>query len=83
MFISVGIDPDAQIKAQMPDLLIDQWNYFLDLASTRKSNGYAGLALDYEMIRAYFYLIQAVPQQWEIDLIRRLDHIALKVLSER
>lgn len=49
----------------------------MSLHSTRTSNGFGANPITYTEIKSYFDLIQFEPEEWEINLIRRFDNVAL------
>jgi len=57
------------------------WNYFLELSSTRPYGHSGPLPITYQEILAWRELSQNVLTSWEVDVIKRLDRIYLKVVS--
>ena len=49
----------------------------MSLNSTRTSNGFGANPITYTEMKSYFDLIQVEPEEWEIDLIKRFDNVAL------
>jgi hypothetical protein len=47
------------------------------LHSTRASNGFGANPITFTEMKNYFDLIQVEVDEWEINLIRRLDMVAL------
>lgn len=47
------------------------------LHSTRTSNGFGANPINFTEMRNYFDLLQIQPDEWEINLIRKLDMVAL------
>ncbi len=56
-----------------------QWSYFIALHNKRGSNGFGVNPISYQEMLAYFTLIDYMPEQWEIDLISKLDSVFLEV----
>lgn len=57
------------------------WAYFLELSSTRPI-GYNGpLAITYQEIAAWKDLTETPLSPWEVEVIKRLDKIYMKVVS--
>ena len=67
----------------MPVSCSDVWGWFLNLNDSRTSNGFGFDPIMYSEIEAYFNLKQITPEQWEIDLIKRLDREVLGVYAEK
>jgi hypothetical protein len=68
---------------ELPKACIELWSWFLQLNESRTSNGFGFNPLSYSDIAAFFHLRQVVPEQEEIDLIRRLDRTVLAVYSAK
>lgn len=69
-----GINP-----VEFPDELGHVWRWFLDLNASRQPSGMGGIcAITYPDMLSYFSLRREHPTQWEMDLIKRLDGIALE-----
>lgn len=69
-----GINP-----ADFPDELAHVWRWFMDLNASRQPSGMAGLAaITYPDMQAYFQLRREHPAPWELDLLKRLDSVALE-----
>lgn len=47
------------------------------LHSTRTSNGFGANPITFTEMKSYFDLIQVDPEEWEVDLIKRLDNVAM------
>jgi hypothetical protein len=47
------------------------------LHSTRTSNGFGANPITYTEMKSYFDLIQTEPEEWEVELIKLFDSIAL------
>lgn len=47
------------------------------LHSTRTSNGFGANPITFTEMKSYFDLIQVEPEEWEVDLIKRLDNVAM------
>jgi len=74
-----GIKPkELDDIVELPDSMIFVWRYFIDLNNSRSSNGFGLNPISYSEMLAYFELIDYKPQEWEIQAIKRLDHIALE-----
>ena len=81
--ISAGYEEDQLIDSEMPILVSHIFDYYRNLSATRKSNGFAIMPIDYEQMNAYFCLTNEAPEKWEIDAIRYIDSIALRIYSEK
>lgn len=58
------------------------WLYFIELHNSRSYNASGVNPISYADILAYFTLLGIEPQEWEIQVIKRLDFIALKMQSD-
>jgi hypothetical protein len=47
------------------------------LHATRTSNGFGANPITYTEMKSYFDLIQVEPEEWEVELIKLFDNIAL------
>ena len=57
------------------------WEYFLELSSTRPQ-GYKGpLPITYQEIKAWKELTNHILSPWEVEVIKRLDQIYVKVVN--
>jgi hypothetical protein len=59
------------------------WKYFIDLQNKRGSSGFGVNPISWTDMLSYFSLIQYQPYEYEIELINRLDSIALKAYAEQ
>ena len=50
--------------------------------NARGSNGFGINPISYTEIKAYFDLIDVIPDEWEIHLIKRLDNEALSAYAK-
>ena len=64
---------------EFPESMLYQWSYFIALHNKRGSNGFGVNPISYQEMLAYFTLIDYMPEQWEIDLISKLDSVFLEV----
>jgi hypothetical protein len=62
---------------ELPESCEHVWKWFIDLNSTRSSNGFSPNAITYNEMHSYFTLINMVPEEWELDLIKLLDRTAM------
>ena len=62
-----------------PESMVYQWQYFIALHNKRSSNGFGVNPISYQEMHAYFSLIGYCPQEWELDLINKLDTVFLEV----
>jgi hypothetical protein len=49
------------------------WKWFTDLHSARSSNGFSINPISFTEIKSYFQLIDIEPEEWEVQLLRKLD----------
>jgi hypothetical protein len=80
--LAAGYSNDELVKAEKPLLLSDVFDWFMDLRSARKSNGFALMSIEFSEIHAYFSMRKIQIEKWELDLIRALDSISLEALRE-
>ena len=62
---------------QLPENCILVWKYFMALHATRTSNGFGANPITYTEMKSYFDLMQIEPEEWEVELIKLFDNIAL------
>jgi hypothetical protein len=75
-----GIDVSKeQAAVEIPTGFDYLWAWFIRLNSTRMSTGMGGgkLGISEQEIRAFFLNRQITPRVWEVELIARLDKVAL------
>jgi hypothetical protein len=78
-----GHTPLALQGPEFPELLEYVWAAFLLLNQTR-GQGYNGpLPITYQEMSAWIELTNTKLLPWEIEVIKRLDAIYLKVVSQR
>lgn len=58
------------------------WRYFIDLHNSRSVGGFGINPISYSDIKAYFELQKIDCFDWEVDVIKRLDHLAMKIHAE-
>ena len=71
-----GSIPD-QLNMQLPVLFVDVWYCFLELHSTRGSNGFGLNPISYSEIKAWSELTGRNPEPEDVRLIKMLDTVAL------
>lgn len=67
---------------ELPESCYDTWYWFLDLHNARDSNGMSINPISYTEIKNYFELIQVVPDEWEVKLIKRFDMQVMNYFAE-
>ena len=67
----------------MPDELAYLWHWFLDLDAARGSNGFGISPLSYVEIKAWSDLTRNTLAPWEIEAIKRLDAVRIRVVNEK
>jgi hypothetical protein len=77
-----GLDPEEflaeKIGAELPVDLEWIFSTFLDLSSSRGSNGYTANRLTYSEIGAWCDLAGISLDPWEVDVLRKLDTVYMK-----
>lgn len=58
------------------------YKWFVDLNNKRTSNGFGINPIQYSEILAYFTLIEVQPEDWEVEMISKLDSIALEIYAK-
>lgn len=58
------------------------WSWFLKLNSARSSNGFGLNPLNYTEIKSFFDLEGVYPTDWELDILKALDGLALESFSK-
>lgn len=66
---------------EIPADLVYLWRWFLDLNGARQGSGFGPSPISWGELNAYFRLHDIDPAAWELKLLRRLDHLALEVMS--
>lgn len=61
---------------ELPASMRECWQWFLSLNNTR-SSGFGASPITYQEMWCYFDLQAIEPEQWEIDIIKMFDSIAL------
>ena len=67
---------------QMPTALEHVWHWFRDLSFARTSNGFGPNPITYAEIAAWRDLTLAMPNPWEVSLLKRLDRAYLEEMSK-
>lgn len=78
-----GVKPkELQELKELPESCTQVWKWFIDLNNSRSSNGYGVNPISYSDMKAYFDLIAIEVEDWELELIKRIDNEALKSYAE-
>lgn len=67
---------------ELPDSCSYVWKYFRDLHTTRTGNGFGADPITFTEMRSYFELMQYDPEEWEIQLLRKFDNLALDTFAK-
>ena len=67
---------------ELPEGCFQVWKWFIDLHNARGSNGFGINPISYTEIYSYFGLMTIVPEEWEINLIKRFDNEALTAYAK-
>ena len=79
-----GIKPkELENLIELKQSQYELWSWFLSLHESRSSNGFGVNPITYSDIDSFFKLKQIIPEQWEVDLIKRLDREVLAVYAEK
>lgn len=64
----------------LPESMMYVWKYFIELHNARSlGNGISPIS--YSDIQAYFNLYSIIPMEWEIQVIKQLDNIAMQAYA--
>lgn len=80
--LAAGYQKDELIKSEFPFVLSDIFDWFCDLQTSRKHNGYSLMAIEFSEMQAYFSMQNISVEKWQIDVIRMLDSLYLEALRE-
>lgn len=68
---------------EMPPALVYLWNWFMELEAARGGNGYGINPLSFAEIHAWTQLTRVQPVPWEIDAIKRIDAVRIRISNEK
>lgn len=54
------------------------WSWFVKLSSKRTSNGFGMNPISYTEMKSFFDLEGVIPEDWELEILNRLDYMALE-----
>lgn len=75
--------PELEDLVELPDSMQYVWSWFIELHNARTSNGFGLNPITYADIKAYFDLYDIVPQDWQVQLIKQLDNVALNAFAKQ
>jgi hypothetical protein len=78
-----GKRPDSLDGPEMPDGTEYIWRWFLELSSSRGSNGFGPMPITFSDIHAWMAITGSMPRKDEIDLIREMDRVFLGQITKR
>ncbi len=67
----------------MPGDLVYLWLWFCELDAARGGNGFGLNPLGFTEISAWAQLTRNSPQPWEIEVLRRIDAVRIRVANEK
>lgn len=67
---------------ELPEAALMIWRWFIDLNNSRQS-GMGINPISYTEMHSYFMLNQIVPAEYEVQMIKALDNIAMKHYSDQ
>ena len=79
----VSVDEIIPFKKRIPSALIYLWNVFLELHSTRTSNGFGINRISYLEMKAWESLTGISLDPWELEVIVSLDNLFLAMHHDR
>jgi hypothetical protein len=68
---------------EMPGVLMYLWDWFCALDSGRGGNGFGLNPLSYSEIQAWATLMQVQLAPWEVDAIKRIDAVRIRIANEK
>ena len=80
--LAAGYTENELVKTERPVLISDLFDWFCDLRTARKHNGYSLMAIEYTEMHAYFLIRGINVEKWQIDVIRMLDSLSLEAYRE-
>ena len=79
-----GVKPkELEEMQEFPKDMSHVWKYFIDLNNARSGNGFGANPISYTEMMSYFQLLDIMPDEWEVDTIRKLDIIALDAFADQ
>jgi len=73
-----GVKPkELEDIKELPESCNQVWRWFIDLNNARSSNGYGVNPIAYSDLKAYLDLIGIEIEDWELNLIKRIDNEAM------
>ena len=67
---------------ELPDSCLNVWHWFISLNNARSNSGFGVNPISYTEIKNFFELMHIVPDEWEVNLIKAMDAVAMKQFSE-
>lgn len=64
---------ELQNLIELPDSCRHVWYWFNELSNTRSEGFNGALPITFTEIKSYFDLQKLEPQDWEVQLLKRLD----------
>jgi len=84
VYKQTGIMPvELEKLVSLPPMLKYIWRDFLILNSARTSNGFSANCIPYTEIKAYYDLINVVPEPWEVEVLRHMDNLVMQIMSDK
>lgn len=71
------------LAGEFPEAVSYLWHWFLSLHGARGSSGFGPNPISWADMQAFFSLHGLRPTATELDLLRRLDAVALKASAEK
>lgn len=70
--------PELLNPPELPQGAYYVWSWFLKLNSSRGSNGFGVNPLSYTEMKCFFDLEGVVPTDWELEILKKLDAVAIE-----
>lgn len=67
----------------MPSVLAYLWIWFCELDVGRGNNGFGLNPLTFSELLAWTQLMRVKPEPWEIEAIKRIDAVRIRVANEK
>ena len=75
--------PELESTAELDEMFIDAWQFFLKLHSKRANNGFGVSPITHLEMKAFFELHQIYPTHYELELIEQFDNVALEIFAKQ
>ena len=81
--LAAGYKEEDLIQAEFPQLLSEEYDWFLDLRRSRKTNEFSLMPIEFTEMESYFSMRKINIEKWQIDVISILDSLSLEAHREK